>query len=89
MTGDLVMAMRHSTLPVQAITIRELEGKKTTEGVFVVRNGSVAFTPVKTGIVGTTDIELAEGLAENDEVVTGPYQVLRTLKDKTRVRIEK
>ena len=33
--------------------------------------------------------ELAEGLAENDEVVTGPYQVLRTLKDKTRVRIEK
>jgi HlyD family secretion protein len=90
-TAEIVTATRQHilTLPIQAITIRELEGKKTTEGVFVVRNGSVAFSPVKTGIVGTTDIELTEGLAENDEVVTGPYQVLRTLKDKTRVRIEK
>ena len=76
-------------MPIQAITIRELDPKKETEGVFVVRNGSAAFSPVKTGIVGTTDIELTEGLAANDEVVTGPYQVLRTLKDNTRVRIEK
>jgi len=90
-TAEIVTATREHvlTVPIQAITIRELGGKKETEGVFAVRNGSVAFLPVKTGIVGTTDIELTEGLAENDEVVSGPYQVLRTLKDNTRVRIEK
>ena len=90
-TAEIVTATRQQvlTVPIQAITIRELDPKKETEGVFVVRNGSAAFSPVKTGIVGTTDIELTEGLAANDEVVTGPYQVLRTLKDNTRVRIEK
>jgi HlyD family secretion protein len=90
-TAEIVTATREHvlTVPIQAITIRELGGKKETEGVFAVRNGSAAFLPVKTGIVGTTDIELTEGLAENDEVVSGPYQVLRTLKDNTRVRIEK
>jgi HlyD family secretion protein len=90
-TAEIVTATREHvlTVPIQAITIRELGGKKETEGVFAVRNGSAAFLPVKTGIVGTTDIELTGGLAENDEVVSGPYQVLRTLKDNTRVRIEK
>jgi len=47
------------------------------------------FRAVKTGITGTTDIEILDGLSENDEVVTGPYQVLRTLKDNTRIKIEK
>jgi HlyD family secretion protein len=90
-TAEIVTATRDHvlTVPIQAITIRELDAKKETEGVFVVRNGAAAFSPVKTGIVGTTDIELAHGLSENDEVVTGPYQVLRTLKDTARVRIEK
>jgi HlyD family secretion protein len=90
-TAEIVTATRGHvlTVPIQAITIRELDGKKETEGVFAVRDTSAAFRPVKTGIVGTTDIELTEGLAENDEVVSGPYQVLRTLKDNTRVRIEK
>ena len=37
----------------------------------------------------TPDIEILEGLAENDQIVTGPYQVLRTLKDNTRIKIEK
>ena len=77
------------TLPIQAITIRELDPKKETEGVFLVKNGLAKFSSVKTGIVGTTDIELTEGLSENDEVVTGPYQVLRNLKDDARIRIEK
>jgi len=90
-TAEIVTATRQHvlTVPIQAITIRELDRKKEIDGVFVVRNDSATFSPVKTGIVGTTDIELTEGLAENDEVVTGPYQVLRTLKDNSRVRIEK
>lgn len=94
-TAEIITATRQTvlTVPIQAITIRELPddlpAKKETEGVFVIRNGAAAFRPVQTGIVGTTDIELTGGLAEGDELVTGPYQVLRTLKDNTRIRIEK
>lgn len=65
-------------------------GKKKIEkeGVFVVKDGVAVFQAVKTGITGTTDIEILEGLAENDQIVTGTYQVLRTLKDNTKVKIE-
>ena len=63
--------------------------KVEKEGVFVINNGVAFFRPVKTGITGTTDIEILEGLAENDQIVTGPYQVLRTLRDSTRVKIER
>jgi HlyD family secretion protein len=59
------------------------------EGVFTISNGVALFRETKTGITGTTDIEILNGLAENDEIVTGPYQVLRTLKDNTRIKIEK
>jgi HlyD family secretion protein len=43
---------------------------------------------VKTGITGTTDIEILEGLTEKERIVTGPYQVLRTLEDNKRIKIE-
>src|SRR6266702_3831969 len=63
--------------------------KVEKEGVFVINNGVAFFRPVKTGITGTTDIEIIEGLTENDQIVTGPYQVLRTLADNARVKIQK
>ena len=44
------------------------------------------FVPVTTGITGATDIEVASGLKEGDEVVTGRYKVLRTLKSGTAIK---
>jgi HlyD family secretion protein len=58
------------------------------EGVFVVNNGVVAFRPVKTGIIGETEIEVTEGLQEGDEIVTGSYKTLRTLKDQAKVKLD-
>jgi HlyD family secretion protein len=58
------------------------------EGVFVVNGGQVAFRPVKTGIIGETDIEAVEGLKEGDEIVTGAYKTLRTLKDQAKIKPE-
>ena len=58
------------------------------EGVFVIEDGVARFRPVKPGIIGTTDIEILEGLAVDDQLVIGPYRVLRTLEDETAVRIE-
>jgi HlyD family secretion protein len=104
-TATIVTATRQRilTVPIQALTIREFDAdadaakkdptnnkkKVEKEGVFTLKDGVALFRPVKTGITGTTDIELLDGVAENDDVVTGPYQVLRTLKDNTRIKIEK
>jgi HlyD family secretion protein len=41
-----------------------------------------------TGITGSTDIEIIEGLSEREKIVTGPYQILRTLEDNKRITIE-
>lgn len=50
------------------------------QGVFLLRNGKAEFLPVETGTAGTTDIEVLHGLNENDEIVTGSYKILRTLR---------
>jgi HlyD family secretion protein len=63
-------------------------GKDEVQGVFVIRNHKAEFVPVKTGIAGTTDIEVLSGLIPGDEVVTGSYKVLRTLKPGTGVKVD-
>lgn len=57
------------------------------EGVFVLEDRVAMFRPVLTGIVGTAEIEIIDGLDEGDRIVTGSYRVLRSLEDETRVRI--
>jgi HlyD family secretion protein len=58
------------------------------EGVFVIGKGQAQFKPVKTGIVGETEIEILDGLAGGEEIVSGSYKTLRTLKDQARVKVE-
>jgi len=62
--------------------------KPEIQGVFVLRNKKVEFIPVETGISGTTDIEVVKGLKDGDEVVTGSYKVLRTIKPGTSVKVD-
>ena len=62
--------------------------KEEVQGVFVIRNKKAEFVPVDTGISGTTDIEVTSGVKEGDDVITGSYKVLRTLKPGTSVKIE-
>jgi HlyD family secretion protein len=57
-------------------------------GVFVVRNHKAEFVPVKTGITGSTNIEITEGVKEGDEVITGSYRVLRTLRNGASVKVD-
>ena len=64
------------------------EGKKEIQGVFVVRDKQVEFVPVETGIIGSTDIEVLNGLEEGKEIVTGSYKVLRTIRNHARVRVD-
>ena len=62
--------------------------KEEVQGVFAIRDKKAVFVPVDTGISGTTDIEVTKGLQEGDEVITGSYKVLRTLKPGTSVKID-
>ena len=62
--------------------------KKEIQGVFVIRNKKAVFVPVKTGITGTTDIEVTDGLKAGDQIVTGSYKVLRTLKPGATIKID-
>jgi HlyD family secretion protein len=62
--------------------------KEEVQGVFVIRKKKAEFVPVETGISGTTEIEITGGLREGDEVITGSYKVLRTLKPGTSVKID-
>src|SRR5262249_8074546 len=64
--------------------------KEEIQGVFVVGTDKKAkFVKVETGITGTTDIEVLNGLKEGDEIVTGSYKVLRTLRNGAGVKKEK
>jgi len=58
------------------------------DGVFLVQGDKAVFTPVKTGIMGETDIEITQGIADGQEIVTGSYKTLRSLKDQARIRTE-
>ena len=62
--------------------------KQDVQGVFVIRNRKAEFVPVTTGVAGTTDIEVVDGLREGDEVITGSYKVLRTLRSGSGVKID-
>jgi HlyD family secretion protein len=63
--------------------------KKELEGVFVVNKDKIArFRPVKTGITGESDIEIIDNLKEGEEVVSGSFQTLRTIKDGAAVKID-
>jgi HlyD family secretion protein len=67
---------------------KEKDPKQDVQGVFVVRNKKAEFVPVITGIAGTGDIEVITGLNEGDEVVTGSYKILRTLRSGSGVKID-
>jgi HlyD family secretion protein len=62
--------------------------KKETEGVFVIKDGKAAFLPVKTGIAGEKYFEVLSGVKAGDEVITGPFNSVRDLKDGDLVKLK-
>jgi HlyD family secretion protein len=73
---------------VQAAEPKSKDAKEELQGVFVISNGKAKFKPVQTGITGTTDIEVTDGLKDGDEIITGSYKVLRTLKNGASVKVD-
>jgi HlyD family secretion protein len=64
--------------------------KKELEGVFVIDKNNIAhFRDIKTGITGESEIEVLDNLKEGEEIVSGSFQTLRTIKDGAAVKIDK
>jgi len=71
-------------------TLSQKKGKKKeVEGVFVLRSGKAEFVPVESGIADKQNIEIVSGISEGDEVITGSYRILRTLKHGDKVKVSK
>ncbi len=64
------------------------KNKEELQGVFVVKSAAAEFREVKTGITGTTDIEVLNGLKDGEEIITGSYKVIRTLRNEAKVKID-
>jgi len=86
------------TAPIQALTIRQKgdiepggdskAAKEEVQGVFVISGEKAVFRKVETGIAGATDIEILSGLNDGDQIVTGSFKVIRTLRNQARIRVD-
>jgi len=77
-----------STAATRPDPVAEKAKKEELQGVFVINGEKAQFREVKTGITGATDIEVLSGLKDGDEIVTGTYQVIRTIKNDTQVKVD-
>jgi HlyD family secretion protein len=99
-SGDIITAEKKNVLsvPISALVVREKkaegeakpQSKKDSEeeGVYIVENGRAKFVRVQKGIMGELVIEIASGLADGQDIITGPYDALRELKDGVLVKSE-
>jgi len=61
--------------------------RKELEGVFVIRDGKALFVPTKIGIAGDKYFEVLSGVTEGDQIITGPFASVRTMKDGDAVKV--
>ena len=77
-----------SDAPATQAELKPGQTRKEVEGVFVMRNAEAQFVPVKVGIAGDKYFEVISGLKEGDQVITGPFNNVRNLKDGDEVKID-
>lgn len=96
-SADVITGSRKNVpvVPLAAIVIRDspkgertASGRlKTEDGVYALKDGKAVFVPVKTGLAGELMVEIVEGLKPGQEIVTGPFKALRTIKDGDKVLV--
>jgi HlyD family secretion protein len=103
-TADILTGRKEgaTAIPIQALVVRDVpkkDGKaaavsssgrpQTEEGVYLVKNQKLAFEKVETGLAGELMIEVKNGPKVGEEIVTGPFKVLRQVKEGDKVIIDK
>ncbi len=99
-TAEIVTGRAEGTpaIPIQALVVRDVPRKdkkapvtgrpETEEGVYLVKSGKLEFKKVKSGLAGELMIQVVEGPPLGAEIVTGPFKVLRQIKEGDRVVVE-
>ncbi|HEX2463728.1 MAG TPA: efflux RND transporter periplasmic adaptor subunit [Thermoanaerobaculia bacterium] len=79
-------------VPIESVVFRPpvdaAEGADEIQVVLIAKDdGTVDQRPVEVGISDVTHVEIASGVAEGEQVITGPHRVLENLKPSDHVRI--
>jgi HlyD family secretion protein len=83
--GDLIPDKEKPVNPDPA-TVKA--NKEEYQGVFLINGKKVEFRKVETGITGATEIEVISGLNPGDQIVTGSYQTIRSVKNGASIKID-
>jgi len=81
------------SVPIQAVlfedsvTDKKDEEKDDQAYVFVFQNGKAVRKVVEVGISSDSDQEITKGLKQGQQVVSGPYRVLMSLRDEDEIEI--
>lgn len=76
-------------IPIQSVMVDEEPGKDPQEIVYLFKDGVAEKVAVETGIQDDYFISIKSGVAEGDEVISGPYSTIsRLLEDGDPVRKE-
>ncbi len=86
-TATITTATRDSALsiPLSAVVSYSDSSLKEAEGVFLVEDGRAKKVKIETGISDDRFIEVKSGLTVDQKIITGPFKVLRELKDGDKV----
>jgi len=97
-TTDVITGSKPKALaiPLAAVVIRDdpkgaktASGRiKTQTGVYALRKGKAEFVPVQLGLAGELMVEVVGGLSPREQIITGPFKTLRSLKDGDAVKLE-
>jgi HlyD family secretion protein len=88
--GDLLPQAKDGG--VQAASKSDIASEKANkveiQGAFVIKDGKAEFRKVDTGITGASDIEVTGGLNEGEQIITGSYKVIRTLRNEAKIKVD-
>ena len=97
-TVDIITQTKKDAVavPISAIIVKKKseidpktpkeEADKKQEAVFVLKDGKAELRAVNTGIQDNVNIEILSGVAKDEEIITGPYNVIsKTLKNNEKV----
>jgi HlyD family secretion protein len=88
--GDLEPQSKKDSVQAAAKSdpVAEKAAKQEIQGVFAIHEGKAEFHKVDTGITGATDIEVTSGLQDGDQIITGSYKVIRTLRNEAKIKVD-
>lgn len=76
-------------VPIQSVVDRGEDDQEKKKYVLLADKDKVKQVEVKTGISDATHVVVASGIKAGDQVITGPFRTLKTLKDGEKIVVTK